>query len=99
MEYIEIYRNQTIEALFKIKGTRKDVGIWSPSCVQHGFTDTSSFTDARVAIPSVNGPTVAEAIAEFLKDPYNAKVYLDQVPWPYNSACNGIQNQKRSLKS
>jgi hypothetical protein len=50
-------------------------------------------------IPSVNGPTVAEAIAEFLKDPYNAKVYLDQVPWPYNTACNGISEKKPSLNS
>lgn len=54
-----MYRNQTIEALFKIKGSRNDVGIWAPSCVQHGFTDTGSFTDARLAIPSVNGPTVS----------------------------------------
>lgn len=59
MDYIEMYRNQTIEALFKIKGSRNDVGIWAPSCVQHGFTDTGSFTDARLAIPSVNGPTVS----------------------------------------
>jgi|LakMenEpi03Aug12_release.lakeMendotaPanAssembly.Ray.scaffolds.fasta_scaffold1973834_1 hypothetical protein len=73
--------------------------MWAPSCVQHGFTDSKSFTDARLKIPSVNGPTVAEAIAEFLKDPYNAKVYLDQVPWPYNTACNGISEKKPSLNS
>jgi hypothetical protein len=94
-----MYRNQTIEALFKIKGSRSDVGFWAPSCVQHGFTDSSSFTDARFAIPSANGPTIAQAIAEFLKDPYNAKVYLDQVPWPYNTACNGINKQSHSLSS
>ncbi len=87
-----MYRNQTIEALFQIKGSRNDVGMWSPSCVQHGFTDTMSFTDVRITVPSANGPTIAEAISEFLKDPSNAKVYLDQVPWPYNTACNGISN-------
>lgn len=94
-----MYRNQTIEALFKIKGSRNDVGIWAPSCVQHGFTDTESFTDGRLTIPSANGPTIAEAIREFLKDPNNAKVYLDQVPWPYNTACNGINKQVHSLSS
>lgn len=87
-----MYRNQTIDALLKMKGSRNDVGIWAPSCVQHGFTDTKSFTNTQIAIPSANGPTIALAIAEFLKDPSNAKVYLDQVPWPYNTACNGISN-------
>lgn len=44
---IEDYRRQSIESLKKIKGDRKDVGLWSPSCVQHGFTDMNSFTDPR----------------------------------------------------
>ena len=59
MAAIEDYRNQTIQAILKIKGERTDVGAWSPSCVQHGFTDMSSFTDPRFKIPSVNGPMVS----------------------------------------
>ena len=51
--------------------------MWAPSCVQHGFTDTDSFTDSRFRIPSDTGVTVAEAIQKFLDDPYNAPVYFD----------------------
>lgn len=45
-----------------MRGDRKDVGVWAPSCVQHGYTDMRSFTDSRYKIPSVNGPMVSEAI-------------------------------------
>lgn len=66
---IEDYRNATIKAIEQIKGERKDVGAWVPSCVQHGFTDMNSFTDPRFRIPSANGPMVSLAIAEFLANP------------------------------
>jgi len=52
----------TIDALNKIKGTRKDVGVWAPSCVQHGFTDMSSFNDPKYKVPSTSGLMVYEAI-------------------------------------
>jgi hypothetical protein len=57
--------------------------------VQHGFTDMGSFTDPRFQIPSAGGPMVSLAIAEFLANPQEPKMYVDQVPWPYNIACNG----------
>jgi hypothetical protein len=65
------------------------VGAWMPSCVQHGFTDMSSFTDPRFQIPSVGGPMVSLAIAQFIANPEEARMYIDQVPWPYNIACSG----------
>lgn len=46
----------------KIKGNRTDVGTWSPSCVQHGFSAGSSFTDSRYKVPSGSGKMVFEAI-------------------------------------
>jgi hypothetical protein len=52
--------------------------------VQHGFTDMDSFTDVRFRIPSADGPVVSLAIAEFLANPNEAKMYVDLVPWPYN---------------
>lgn len=58
-EAIEDYRNQTIEAIYQIKGNRKDVGVWAPSCVQHGFTDMSSFADPLYKIPSTTGAMVS----------------------------------------
>lgn len=87
---IEDYRQQTIDAIIKIKANRKDVGLWAPSCVQHGYTDTTTFTDPRFQIPSANGPTVSEAISQFLENPDSPPWYMDQVPWPYNSGCSGI---------
>jgi hypothetical protein len=71
-------------AIEQLKGNRSDVGAWVPSCVQHGFTDMDSFTDVRFRIPSADGPVVSLAIAEFLANPNEAKMYVDLVPWPYN---------------
>jgi hypothetical protein len=34
---IEDYRYKSIKYLGYIKNNRKDVGIWGPACVQHGF--------------------------------------------------------------
>ena len=59
---IEDYRKQTIDAIMKIKGNRTNVGVWAPACVQHGFTDMSSFADARYKVPSGSGKMVFEAI-------------------------------------
>ena len=40
---IEDYRTAILNQIKETKGNRKDVGLWSPACVQHGFTFTSSF--------------------------------------------------------
>jgi len=60
-----------------MRGDRKDVGLWAPSCIQHGFTDTSSFTDTKYRVPSGNGPRAFEAIQQFLDNPNQAPWYLD----------------------
>ena len=88
-DVIEEYRKFSIEAIEQLKGTRKDVGVWGPSCAQHGFTDQPSFTDPRYRVPSGTGPMAFEAIQQFLDDPDNAPWHLDQVPWPQNSGCSG----------
>lgn len=62
-EAIEEYRGETFSAFMKIRGSRKDIGAWMPSCAQHGFTDTPDFNDPHYMIPSGNGITVAMAIA------------------------------------
>lgn len=36
-EFIEDYCQKSITYLGYIKNNRKDVGIWGPACVQHGF--------------------------------------------------------------
>jgi len=92
---IEDYRNLVIAAIKQIKGNRKDVGLWSPSCAQHGFTDDPTFANPNFRVPSGTGKMVHEAIQEFLDNPNNAPWYLDEVPWPYNTNCNGITTQLR----
>jgi hypothetical protein len=46
---------KTIEALKILKNNRTNVGLWSPACVQHGFTDEPSFTKDIYHIPSPQG--------------------------------------------
>jgi len=45
--------------MLKIKGNRKDVGAWSPACIQHGFIQDKSFTSQNYKIPSGTGKTVS----------------------------------------
>ena len=52
---IEDYRGSVIKAISKVKGERKDVGIWGPACVQHGFCDDSSFTSEKYEVPTSTG--------------------------------------------
>lgn len=86
---IEDYRGKIIEAIKQIKRDRKDVGVWGPSCSQHGFIDTDTFTDTNFRVPTGSGPMVHEAIQQFLDDPDNAPWYLDEVDWPLNVGCSG----------
>ena len=81
-----------------IKGNRTDVGVWSPSCVQHGFGDQPAFNNDAYRIPTGTGLKMSDAIAEFLADPTNAKSHMDDIPWPLNKGCCGMK-QKYQLKS
>ena len=80
-----------IQAISKFRKGRTDVGVWAPSCVQHGFTDTSTFTSDNFRVPGGFGSTAAEAIEKFLKSPEEGPWLVDEVEWPLNSRCNGYQ--------
>ena len=69
----------------------KNIGLWSPSCVQHGFTDNIPFADERW---KVKGLTVAEAIQNFLNNSENGQWLLDDGPWPTNEGCSGRSHNK-----
>ena len=62
MKVIEDYRNKTIEGIKALKRDRADVGVWGPSCSQHGFIDTDTFTDSEFRVPGDSGPMVFEVI-------------------------------------
>jgi len=74
---IEDYRTYVIEALKKMRNGRKDVGLWSPACAQHGFSEFHSLNDTNFRVPSGTGKMLYEAINEFLADPDNAPWYMD----------------------
>ena len=69
------------------------MGVWAPSCVQHGFTDSRTFTDSDFRVPEERGMTASEAIRQFLADPDHAPWLLDETIWPGNSRCSGLSGQ------
>ena len=89
---IEEYRRDVIKAIYKIRGDRKDVGIWGPACVQHGFSFLESFTSDKYEIPAKTGTKLYEAVNKFLENPNDAPWHLDEGEWPNNNTgCNGIE--------
>lgn len=78
--------------------TLKIAGVWSPSCIQHGFTDDSSFNNAMYRIPSGTGISLPEAIKAFLDNPTGNHIYIDDFGWPANRGCSGLDQQSRSLQ-
>lgn len=46
-DYCDASRN-AIKQMIKVK---PHTGVWSPACVQHGFTDSLSFSDPHYKIP------------------------------------------------
>ena len=59
---IEDYRNHILNQIKETKGDRKDVGIWAPSCVQHGFSFDASLVTDMYRIPTGTGQHLYEAI-------------------------------------
>lgn len=47
---IEEYRVKSIEYLKLMKGNRKDVGIWGPACVQHGYEPDNSYNNPNYQV-------------------------------------------------
>ena len=45
-----------------MKGDRKDVGIWGPACVQHGYSFDWALTYSKYEVPTTTGKKLYEAI-------------------------------------
>ena len=73
----------------------KKVGIWAPSCVQHGFTHVpEAFNGDSYRIPNSAGMTISSSIATFLSNPDSlVNIHIDTVTWPDNKGCSGTNNQ------
>jgi hypothetical protein len=48
---------------------KPNFGVWSPSCVQHGFINAQSFQDVNYRVPTTYGKEVNDAVMEFLQNP------------------------------
>ena len=64
--------------------------------MQHGFSNTASFTDDRF---QVQGFKVVDAVSKFVSDNLEGKnlkgeeIWLvDEGAWPSNTGCSGIDN-------
>jgi hypothetical protein len=55
---IEDYRKANLAALKDFK-VIKNIGIWAPSCIQHGFINSANFNSINYKIPSGSGITIA----------------------------------------
>jgi len=86
---LEDYRRVTMVALQNLT-TLKTAGVWSPSCIQHGFTADESYNSDKYLIPSGTGISLAEAINAFLLNPSGRHIYIDDFGWPANSGCSGL---------
>lgn len=72
-----------------VKMGRKNIGIWGPACVQHGFESYASYNNSDYM---VNNTTLMQAIENFLNNQNNAQWLLDERKWPENKGCSGLQN-------
>ena len=73
--------------------------MFGPACVQHGFTDESSFTSGDYRVPSGIGMKIDEVIKQFLENPEKAPWLLDEGEWPtVNKGCNGLASHHLSTE-
>jgi hypothetical protein len=82
-----------------MKGQRKDVGAWGPSCVQHGYVSYPSLTSENFKIPTATGLTLNDAIGMFLNDPLSSPWLIEDLVWPANRGCSGLNGNANHLRN
>lgn len=67
-------------------------GVWSISCVQHGFIDgsLSFYNSNNYRSPANYGQTILVAISNYLNGA--SRKFIDDVNWPNNAGCSGLTN-------
>jgi hypothetical protein len=67
-------------------------GVWSISCVQHGFLENSlNFVNSNnYRTPANYGKTLLIAMGYFINGA--GREFVDDVNWPDNAGCNGLSN-------
>ena len=51
-----------MKQIYDIKKDRKDVGIWGPACVQHGYSFDETLVNSQYKVPTITGKRLFEAI-------------------------------------
>ena len=93
-EYIEGYRNATLQAFDNFTMALDHVGFWAPACVKHGFVHTSNiFLGENYKIPSATGITISEALWKFINNisGKDSNRHIDGLPWPNNKGCSAYE--------
>ena len=86
MKAIEDYRQESLYFLNKMKKEKKDLGVWGPVCVQHGFSAGGSFTNDSYKVKDVK---LVDAVSAFVEDETALNWLVDEGPWPENRGCSG----------
>ncbi len=55
LQAINDYRDAVRESIVTMMKTKPNMGVWSPSCVQHGFINDHSFHDTNYRVPTTMG--------------------------------------------
>jgi hypothetical protein len=92
MNAINEYRDLVRSGLLEMMKAKPQTGVWSPSCAQHGFSDSPSLNSPNYRVPGLIGKGMIEAIQQFLSNPVQPPVDIDKVNWPDNKGCNGLSN-------
>ena len=70
MAAINDYRDQVRAGILSMLKVKSNSGAWCPSCVQHGFSDTSaSFNSDDFKVPGLVGRGMVDTIRKFLENP------------------------------
>ena len=86
-----------MEAMKNFSSALTNVGFWSPSCVQHGFT-VNSWNNDHYRIPSKTGITISDAVWNFINNVSNktGNSHIDPQSWPHNQGCSA--NDQSNLR-
>lgn len=55
LQAIDDYRDAVRESIISMIKDKPNMGVWSPSCVQHGFINDHSFHDPNYKVPTSTG--------------------------------------------
>ncbi|KAL4435329.1 hypothetical protein ABPG74_022812 [Tetrahymena malaccensis] len=94
---IDELRIKTIQTLQQVFVDKKNISVWTVSCINHMFElDQSFYNSGLFTAPFPNGVTASQSIVQFLRDPFSQKQYIDTSSYPENEKCSYLVTSKNS---